>query len=153
VSFRGPVTADAVPAVSLAVGQTHEMEKTQINPWTWQDALGFSQAWSVRDARHVIFLAGQAPISPDGQLVAAGDFEAQAVQVFENLRVVLEEAGASFDAVVKITVYLTDMSTFRDFGRIKATFMPGPQPASTAIGVQSLALPGMMVEVEAIAAV
>jgi 2-iminobutanoate/2-iminopropanoate deaminase len=54
---------------------------------------------------------------------------------------------------VKITVYLTDIGTLRDFGRIKADFIAGPQPASTALGVSSLALPGMMVEVEAIAAI
>ena len=127
------------------------MDKQQVNPWTWQDRLGFSQAWSVRDASQVVFLSGQAPISADGALVGEGDFEAQATQVFDNLRTVLEAAGAGFDSVVKITVYLTDMSRLRDFGRIKANYIAGPQPASTAVGVAALALPGMMVEVEAVA--
>jgi 2-iminobutanoate/2-iminopropanoate deaminase len=129
------------------------MNRQQVNPWTWQDRAGFSQAWRVEDAQSIVFVSGQAPISPAGELVGEGDFEAQTRQVFENLQTVLAEAGASLDAVVKITVYLTDIGTLRDFGRIKADFIAGPQPASTALGVSSLALPGMMVEVEAIAAI
>lgn len=127
------------------------MEKAQINPWEWQNAAGFSQAWSVTGADKVVFVSGQAPISPEGQLVGEGDFEAQTAQVFDNMKAVLEASGAGFDSVVKITVYLTDIGRLRDFGRIKAGYIQGAQPASTAVGVTSLALPGMMVEVEAIA--
>ena len=129
------------------------MDRQQVNPWTWQDRAGFSQAWRVDDAQSIVFVSGQAPISPEGDLVGEGDFEAQTRQVFENLQTVLSAAGASFEAITKITVYLTDISTLRDFGRIKAEFIPGDQPASTAVGVTSLALPGMMIEVEATAAV
>lgn len=129
------------------------MEKTQINPWSWQDAAGFSQAWRVDGARSVVFVSGQAAISGEGQLVGEGDFERQVTQVFENLRAVLKQAGAGLDAIVKLTVFLTDIGKLRDFGRIKAGFIAGPQPASTAVGVTALALPGMMIEVEAIAVV
>jgi reactive intermediate/imine deaminase len=129
------------------------MNKRQVNPWTWQDRFGFSQAWRVDEARSVVFVSGQGPISAEGELVGDGDFEAQTRQVFENLQTVLAEAGASLEAVVKVTVFLTDMGTLRDYGRIKAEFIPGEQPASTAVEVTSLALPGMMIEVEAIAAV
>ena len=127
------------------------MEKAQINPWTWQDARGFSQAWKVSGENSVIFLSGQAPISPDGQLVGQGDFEVQVDQVFHNLRTVLQAAGADLDAIVRITVFLTDMSKLSDFRTIKARHIRGPQPASTAVGVSALAFPGMMIEVEAIA--
>ena len=129
------------------------MDKTQVNPWSWQDAAGFSQAWRVDGARSLVFVSGQGAISADGQVVGEGDFERQTTQVFENLRAVLEQAGAGLDAIVKLTVYLTDIATLRDFGRIKAGFIDGKQPASTAVGVTSLALPGMMIEVEAIAVV
>jgi reactive intermediate/imine deaminase len=129
------------------------MDKTQVNPWSWQDAAGFSQAWRVDGARSVVFVSGQGAISADGQVVGEGDFERQVTQVFENLRAVLEQAGAGLDAIVKLTVFLTDVGTLRDFGRIKAGFIAGPQPASTAVGVTALALPGMMIEVEAIAVV
>lgn len=127
------------------------MDRQRINPWQWQDAAGFSQAWRVDGAQAVVFVSGQAPVSADGQLVGAGDFDAQVRQVFENLRAVLEQAGTGLEAVVKLTVFLTDMSRLRDYTRIKAEFMTGEHPASTAVGVTALARPEMMVEVEAIA--
>ena len=129
------------------------MSTRQVNPWAWQDQFGFSQAWRVDGAQSIVFVSGQAPISPDGELVGDGDFEAQTRQVFENLETVLADAGASLDAIMKITVFLTDIGNLRDFGRIKAEFIAGEQPASTALEVKSLARPEMMIEVEAIAVV
>jgi 2-iminobutanoate/2-iminopropanoate deaminase len=127
------------------------MEKQQVNPWTWQDAAGFSQGWRVDGARSIVFASGQAPISADGQLVGENDFAAQVRQVFENLRTVLEEAGTGVEAVVKLTAYLTDMTRLREYTQIKGAFFLGEQPASTALEVSALARPEMMVEVEAIA--
>jgi reactive intermediate/imine deaminase len=127
------------------------MKKLQINPWQWQDRAGFSQAWRVDGASSLVFVSGQAPISGDGQLVGEGDFEAQTRLVFENLRTVLEQAGAGLESVVKLTVFLTDMSRLPEYTRIKGTFFPGEQPASTAVGIAALARPEMMVEVEALA--
>jgi reactive intermediate/imine deaminase len=127
------------------------VDRQQVNPWTWQDAAGFSQAWRVDGASTVVFVSGQAPVSADGQLVGEGDFDTQVRQVFENLRTVLEEADLGFDAVVKLTVFLTDMTRLRDYTRIKGEFIAGDQPASTAVGVTALARPEMMIEVEAIA--
>jgi 2-iminobutanoate/2-iminopropanoate deaminase len=121
------------------------MERTQVNPWSWQDQFGFSQAWRIDDGRAVIFASGQAAIS------AAGDFEAQTRQALENLRTVLEAAGASLQDIVKLTVFVTDIANVREYGRIKAEYIPGPQPASSAIGVSALALPELMIEIEAIA--
>jgi 2-iminobutanoate/2-iminopropanoate deaminase len=105
----------------------------------------------VDGAKAVIFLSGQAPVSPEGDLVGKGDFEAQTRQVFENIRAVLEQSGAGPETIVKLTVFVTDTSRLRDYARVKAEYIPDPQPASSAIGVASLALPGMMIEVEAIA--
>ena len=127
------------------------MEKRHINPWSWQDRFGFSQAWRVDGAEAVIFLAGQGPVSADGEVVGEGDFEAQVRQTFTNIETVLEHAGGSLESIVKLTVYLTDISTLRDYGRVKADLMPGPPPASTAIQVGALALPGMAIEIEAVA--
>ena len=126
--------------------------RRQINPWSWQERLGYSQAWRVDGAESVVFVAGQGPISAEGELVGEGDFEAQVRQTFENLRTVLEEAGASLDSLVKLTVYLTDIGTLRDYGRVRGEFVPGPPPAGTAVQVGALAAPGMMVEVDAVAA-
>jgi len=127
------------------------MERQQINPWSWQDLAGFSQAWRVDGVSKVVFVSGQAPISAEGELVGKDDFDAQVRKTFENLGTVLEEAGASFEHVVKLGVYLTDIGRLRDYGRIRAELMPGPPPASTAVQVVALAVPGMMIEVEAFA--
>lgn len=90
------------------------MEKRQINPWTWQDRSGFSQAWRVDGAESVVFLAGQGPVSADGELVGEGEFDAQVRQTFENMKTVLTQAGASLESIVKLTVYLTDIGMLRD---------------------------------------
>jgi len=127
------------------------MERQQINPWSWQDLAGFSQAWRVDGVSKVVLVSGQAPISAEGELVGEDDFDAQVRKTFENLGTVLEEAGASFEHVVKLGVYLTDIGRLRDYGRIRAELMPGPPPASTAVQVVALAVPGMMIEVEAFA--
>jgi reactive intermediate/imine deaminase len=127
------------------------MEKTQVNPWSWQDQFGYSQAWRVDGAQSVVFLAGQVPLSPDGKLVGEGDFVVQCRQVFENLQTVLHEAGATFDNVVKVTVYLPDITNLQAYREVKSEFVTGRQPASTAVEVKGLAFPGLMVEVEAIA--
>jgi enamine deaminase RidA (YjgF/YER057c/UK114 family) len=127
------------------------MNRAQVNPWSWQDAFGFSQAWRVDGAQSMVFVAGQGPITPDGQLAGDGDFEAQVRLTFENLELVLEQAGLSLADVVKTNVYLTDIATLRDYGRIKSELLPGPQPASTAVQVVALAAPGMMLELDAIA--
>lgn len=127
------------------------MEKTQINPWTWQDQFRFSQAWRVDGAGLVVFISGQIPLDADGGLVGEGDFEAQTRQVFENLGAVLEAAGGSFDSVVKLTVFVTDVAKLPDFRRVKEEFIPGPQPASTALGVAALAFPALQIELEATA--
>ena len=128
------------------------MEKTAVNPWTWQDCRGFTQAWRVDNPTALVFVSGQAPVDPDGTLVGVGDFGAQARQTFDNLATVLEGSGATFGDVVKVTVYLTDMATLAEYTRIKAGYVQDRQPASTAIAVQALAHPDMMIEVEAVAA-
>ena len=100
-----------------------------------------------------VFVAGQGPVSPDGELVGDDDFEAQARQTLDNLQTVLEEAGASLASLVKLTVYLTDIGRLREFGRIRGELLAGRPPASTAVEVGALALPGMMLEVEGVAVV
>lgn len=127
------------------------MTKRAVNPWEWQNRAGFSQAWRVDGAGSIVFISGQAPISADGGLVGAGDFEAQCRQVFENLQAVVEAAGAKLEDIVKLTVFLTEMQALPEYTRIKGEFFRGEQPASTAVGVVALARPEMLVEVEAVA--
>lgn len=127
------------------------MKRTQINPWSWQDRYGFSQAWKVEGAQSLIFVSGQASISNDGYVLHGDDFEKQARLTFENLGTVLKQSGVSLDDVVKLGVYLVDMSTLPLLGAVQAEFFRGERPAQTVVEVSSLALPGMKVEVEAVA--
>jgi len=79
-------------------------ERRQVNPWRWQEQFGFSQALRVDGAGWLVFVAGQRSVSAEGELIGEGDFDAQVRQTFENLGTVLEESGASLDAVVKLGV-------------------------------------------------
>jgi len=106
----------------------------------------------VDGANGLVFIAGQGPIDPDGDLVGAGDFEAQARATFLNLRTVLAAAGAAEGVLVKLTAYLTDMAHVRTYGRVRDEFVGAP-PAGTVVQVGALAVPGMMLEVEATAVV
>ena len=128
------------------------MDKRQLDPWTWQEKFGFAQGWRVDGARSIVFVAGQVSVSADGEVLAAGDIEAQTRHAFQNMGAVLREAGASFDDLVKVTFYLTDLAQIRDAARVRDEFInTSHPPASTAVGVTALALPGLMIEVEAIA--
>ena len=129
------------------------MNKTQINPWEWQDNFGFSQAWKVDGSQSFIFVSGQASISAEGLVKHEENFEDQVQLTFKNLQTVLEQAGASLENVVKLGVFLVDIGKLPVYGAVQAEFFKGKMPAQTAVEVSSLALPGMMVEVEAIAVI
>lgn len=127
------------------------METRQINPWTWQDRLGFSQAWRLDGPQTLILMAGQSAVGANGNLVAEGDFEGQVRQIFANFETVLEQSGAGLDAIYKLTIYLTDIQNLPMYERIVAELLPGPKPCGTALEVGALAAPGMMVEIDATA--
>ena len=123
-----------------------------LNPPSLAPPRGYTHVVETTGSR-AIYISGQIATDQQGRVVGAGDFEAQARQTFENLRTVLDEAGASTQAIVKLNVYLTDIALLRDYGRIRAELLPGPAPAGTAVQVVALAIPGMMLEVEAVAVV
>jgi enamine deaminase RidA (YjgF/YER057c/UK114 family) len=125
------------------------MQKTEVNPWTWQDQWGFSQAVKADDARTTLHVSGQTSMSAEGQPVHAGDFPAQTRLAFENLRAVLAAAGGSLDNVVKLNVFLIDMANIFEYGKVKSEFFTGPQPAASVVAVRALALPELMIEIEA----
>lgn len=127
------------------------MERHQINPWKWQDAFGFSQAWRVDGAGSIVYVSGQASISADGNVTHANDFESQTRLAFENIKSVLEAAGASLQDVVKLGAFITDMSNLEKYGAVQGEFFPGKKPAQTLVQVNSLALPEMLIEVDAVA--
>jgi 2-iminobutanoate/2-iminopropanoate deaminase len=107
-----------------------------------------SQAFRVGD---LIITSGQAAINDDGELVGVGDFAAQAEQTFHNLASVLEAGGSSLAQVVKVTIYLTDMQHFPEIVALRERYFTAPYPADTIVEVRSLALPELMIEIEATA--
>jgi len=128
------------------------VRRQQVNPTSWQEKFGFSQGWRVDDPSTLLFVSGQVAVDEQGQLVAAGDLEGQARATFENVGRVLEQAGMTFANVVQLGVYLTDIADLRTFARVRDEFVDTAEPpASTAVGVTGLAMPGMMIEVNAIA--
>ncbi|MEM8798655.1 MAG: RidA family protein [Pseudomonadota bacterium] len=98
-----------------------------------------------------IFVSGQAALSDTGEIVGVGDFDAQAEATFSNLRKILEAAGSTLKQVVKVTIFLTDMSHFPKMIDLRARHFTKPYPADTIVEVRQLALPELMIEIEAVA--
>jgi reactive intermediate/imine deaminase len=99
----------------------------------------------------LLFVSGQAAISPEGEIVGAGDFDRQAEQTFRNLERVLEAGGSSLANVVKVTIFLTDMGNFGKIVELRERWFTAPYPADTIVEVSALALPELMIEIEAVA--
>ncbi|HVT43502.1 MAG TPA: RidA family protein [Thermoanaerobaculia bacterium] len=97
-----------------------------------------------------IFTSGQIPIDPATSALVDGDFDAKARQVFENLRAVLQAAGADFGDVVKATVYLTDLGDFQALNAVYAEYFADNKPARSTVGVAQLPL-GSPVEIDLVA--
>jgi reactive intermediate/imine deaminase len=98
-----------------------------------------------------LFVSGQAAIDEHGQLVGVGDFDAQAEQAFKNLDRVLDAGGSSLRDVVKVTIFLTDMSNFPKIVELRGRWFSEPYPADSIIQVAALALPELEIEIEAVA--
>lgn len=99
---------------------------------------------------NLLFVSGAAPVDEDGRLVGDGDVVAQARQVHLNLEKILVHAGASFADVLKVTVFLTDVDDRAKINEVRREFFGSAYPASTLIEVSALAVPGMLVEIEAV---
>lgn len=101
----------------------------------------------------LLFVAGQVALDADGRVVGKGDVQAQAVQTLENIRTILAAHGATMDDVVKVTVYVTDMKFLDEIAGIRTRYFPKDGPASVIVEVGKLALPELLIEIEAVATV
>ena len=131
------------------------MKRRTVNPWSWQDDFGFSQAIEVSDAQRTIFCAGQTSTDNEGRPVHLDDMRAQINLAMDNLETVLRESGVSLSDVVRLNYYTTDVDLFLEsydavVGRLAEASC---QPTSTLLGVASLAFPELLVEIEATAVV
>ena len=86
----------------------------------------------------MIFVSGQLPIDPATGTMVAGGIKEQTAQVFKNIRAILAEAGLTMDAIVKTTVFLTDMNDFSDMNEVYAEQFSGVFPARSAFAVKAL---------------
>ena len=122
------------------------MSKTVITSPNAPAAIGtYSQAIK---AGNTVYLSGQIPLDPKTMELVEG-FEEQTVQVFENLKSVIEAAGGSFQDVVKLNIFLTDLSHFAKVNEVMGRYFQQPYPARAAIGVAALPR-GAMVEMDGI---
>ena len=126
-----------------------DVEQIRLDPDPYEP-FRLSQGFRVGE---LLLVSGQAAIDEHGQIVGAGDFDAQAEQVFRNLARVLEAGGSSLADVVKVTIFLTDMANFPKIVELRGRWFTPPYPADTIVEVGSLALPELEIEIEAIAVV
>jgi enamine deaminase RidA (YjgF/YER057c/UK114 family) len=129
------------------------MESRVVNPWTWQDSRGFVQGKEVAGAARTLYCAGQTSVDEEGQPLHAGDMQAQALQALDNLETVLREAGYSLADLVRLTVYVTDLDAYREAAPALGARLAqgGSRHTATLVEVARLALPELMVELEATA--
>jgi len=125
------------------------MSKQIISTTEAPSAIGpYSQAVRVGNT---IWVSGQIPLDPATKELVAGDIEAQIRRVFENLKIIVLAAGAGLDEVVKVNIFLIDLSHFALVNKVMAEYFRAPYPARAAVGVASLPR-GAQVEVECIVA-
>lgn len=123
------------------------------SPATIAAPRGYSHVVETSSPGRTIYLAGQLGLKPDGTL-AGGDFRAQATQAFENVKAALASVGADFSHVVKINNYLTDIGNLQAYFEIRDRYVnTAAPPASTTVAISSLAMPGAVYEIEAIAVI
>lgn len=126
------------------------MSKRVLQPASVRARGSYSPGWEVSGGR-LIYLAGQIPWDAEGRTVARGDVVGQTRQVFENIRAILAEAGATPADVIKITIFSTDIRNRDAINQVRSEFFKPPYPASTQVGVAALADPDFLVEIEAVA--
>jgi reactive intermediate/imine deaminase len=125
------------------------MSKQIISTTEAPSAIGpYSQAVRVGNT---IWVSGQIPLDPATKELVDGDIEAQIRRVFENLKIIVLAAGAGLDEVVKVNIFLIDLSHFALVNKVMAEYFRAPYPARAAVGVASLPR-GAQVEVECIVA-
>src|SRR5438874_6697858 len=124
-----------------------------LNPPTLSEPTGYTHVVQVHGGR-TVYIAGQVGLDKSGNVVGkGGDFTAQATQVFENLKSALAAAGATFDNLVKVTTFVTDMSHLQTLRTLRVKYYGENAPASTLVQVGKLANEELMIEIEAIAVV
>jgi reactive intermediate/imine deaminase len=122
------------------------------NPDALVKPTGYTHVVEVAGGR-TLYISGQVALDRTGAVVGKGDLEAQTRQVFENLKSALAASGAGFEHVVKITVFMTDVSQLQTFRAVRDRYFTGALPASSLVQVSRLFRPELLIEIEAVAVV
>ena len=139
----------------LTLSLTAMAQKEFINPETLLKPSGYTHVVTSGPGK-TIYISGQVPVNANGEIVGKGDLKVQVKQVYENLKLCLAAAGATFNDVVKMNTYVVNykpeyITTIRE---VRSGYLSSKNPpASTLAGVQALYHPDVMIEVEAIAIV
>ncbi len=130
------------------------MQRTPVNPWPWSLNFGYNQAEIIEGASRQLVCAGQTSVDGEGNPQHADDMRAQIALALDNLEAVLEGAGMTLANITRLGVYVTDVdAAMKNFDVLGMRFGPtGNTPPMTLLGVNQLAIPGLMFEIEATAA-
>lgn len=139
--------------ICLAFQSCSKVQKQFINPFPTKPN-GYTHVVVARGAK-TIYISGQVPVNEKGEIIGRGDFATQTRQVFEHIKTALAAANATFDDLVKITIYIKDYKPDQHLlvlRNIRNEYISKEiPPASTLVGVQSLFNSDVMIEIEAIA--
>jgi 2-iminobutanoate/2-iminopropanoate deaminase len=127
------------------------MKKEILAPKELCPSLGiYSHAVKVQ-GNSLLFISGTTARDKNGNIVGKGDIKAQTQKILENIKIILDNAGATFDNIVKVTVFIRDMAHFKDIHEIRAKFFKKDFPASTLVQVSKLYSEDILIEMEAVA--
>ncbi len=130
------------------------MQRTPVNPWPWSLALGYNQAELISGTARHLSIAGQTAVDVTGAPQHPGDMRAQLALALDNLEAILTTAGMTFTNLTRLTIHATDVdAALRHFDLLGQRLgSSGAAPPMTLLGTTRLALPGLMVELQADAA-
>ena len=110
---------------------------------------GFSP---ITKSGNLLFVSGQVPVNPTGNLVGEDDCYVQAKQCFSNIEAALKSAGSTFDDLVKITAFIVRPEDYSHYAKVRLELFPENGPASSTVFISGLVRPEFLIEIEAIAA-
>jgi enamine deaminase RidA (YjgF/YER057c/UK114 family) len=96
-----------------------------------------------------VFMSGVIASGPDGKPIGGNSMEGQTRAVLGKIKNLVEAAGGSMSDIVKMTVYVTDMSRRPEVGKVRAEFFPGTKPCSTMVEIKGLVTPDLLIEIDA----
>jgi len=128
------------------------MERTNVNPWEWSKAFGFSQAVELSGTSKILLCSGQTAIGDDGSAPTTSDMGEQVTLAMQNLVTVLAGSGLTLADVVRLTMYTTSIDELLGAFGSAAELLGDNLPAMTIVEVSRLAFPELKVEIEATAA-